>query len=227
MKALYGKYSEPTLEAVVRIDGKPLPAGVPSHVMMPIWLGQPSDEVAVSDAKLLITDFGESFSPLTGTRYGSRAPMSVAPPEVLFEPERPLSFSSDVWTLACAIWAVVGQKPLFEGFLATRYDIVRGQVDVLGGLPPEWLERWEDSRDAADESRLVHSWNDRFESSIQRPRREEGMEEMGTEEKTALLAMIRSMLAFRPEERPTAQQILESEWMVRWAIPAFEGAQNA
>lgn len=61
----------------------------------------------------------------------------------------------------------------------------------------------------------------RFYDSIQEPRRESAMEEIGEAERTALLTMIRGMLAFRPSERLTATDIMESEWMVRWALPVL------
>jgi hypothetical protein len=37
--------------------------------------------------------------------------------------------------------------------------------------------------------------------------------------KVALLAMLRAMLAFRPEERRTATEVMECEWMQRGALP--------
>lgn len=44
------------------------------------------------------------------------------------------------------------------------------------------------------------------------------MESIGDEEKTALLGMLRAMLAFVPEERPTAARLLDCEWMVKLAL---------
>ena len=41
-------------------------------------------------------------------------------------------------------------------------------------------------------------------------------------ERDALSSLLRSMFSFRPEDRPSAQQILESEWMVKWALPEYE-----
>jgi hypothetical protein len=66
----------------------------------------------------------------------------------------------------------------------------------------------------------------RFEHAVQQPRRERDMEAMGDEEKEAFLSMLRSMLVFRPEGRVTARQVLESEWMVRWAIPEYEKVRS-
>lgn len=38
-------------------------------------------------------------------------------------------------------------------------------------------------------------------------------------EKAVFLAMLRRMLAFRPEDRPSAKEVLETEWMREWALP--------
>ncbi len=38
--------------------------------------------------------------------------------------------------------------------------------------------------------------------------------------------MLRPMLLFRPENRPTTQQILESEWMLKWALPEYGKIHN-
>lgn len=65
------------------------------------------------------------------------------------------------------------------------------------------------------------SWDDRFEDSIQRPRRENGMEVFERAERDAVSEMLRSTLAFRPEDRLTVKQVLESEWMVKWALPEY------
>ncbi|CDM34554.1 unnamed protein product [Penicillium roqueforti FM164] len=46
-------------------------------------------------------------------------------------------------------------------------------------------------------------------------------------ERDALFSISRPMLSFRPENRPSAQQVLESEWMVKWALPEYEKIRNA
>ena len=57
-----------------------------------------------------------------------------------------------------------------------------------------------------------------FEEDVQGMRRD-GMDEFGAEENGAVLAMFRQMLLLRPEWRVTAEELLESEWMVKWALP--------
>ncbi|KAB8201510.1 kinase-like protein [Aspergillus parasiticus] len=206
IEELYQRYGTPTTE----------PANVPPTAILPMWLGKPCEEFSASEVQLLLTDFGEAYSPSTENRRESRTPLAFAPPEARFEPERNLSFSSDIWTLACAIWLILGQRPLFEDILATQDDITAEQVDVLGKLPLE-CEEGEPNQD-----RDVRSWDNRFEAHIQRPRRKVGITEFDLVEKIAVIDMLQSMLSFKPEARPTAQDVLQFSWMVNWALPEYE-----
>lgn len=74
-------------------------------------------------------------------------PLAIWPPEARFESNKPLSFSSDIWTLACTIWTIIAQRLLFKGFIAAENDMTCEHVDTLGTLPPEWCERWDARRD--------------------------------------------------------------------------------
>lgn len=53
-----------------------------------------------------------------------------------------------------------------------------------------------------------------FERGVQDYRRKLQMGVFGEEETQAILNLIRRMLKFQPEERPTIKEVLESEWMV-------------
>lgn len=233
LEQLYEKYGAPELDPVVHLDGNPLPLGVPSHGIAPIWMGKASEEITLAEARILLTDFGEAFSNSKELKYESRASLVIRPPEARFEPDKPLSFSSDIWTLACAIWSIIAQRPLFEGFLATQDDITCEHVDTLGVLPPEWWSRWEARRHRFTEDgkpinrNPFRSWDDRFEDSVQQPRRDSEMLSFDARERDAIFDMLRPMLSFRPENRPTTQQILESEWMVKWALPEYSKIQNS
>jgi serine/threonine protein kinase len=224
---LYEKYGAPELEPVVRLDGNMLPPGAPSHGIAPLWLGKASEEIPVSETRIFLTDFGQAFSPSKELIYESRTPLVIRPPETRFEPNKPLSLSSDIWTLAYTIWSIVAQRPLFEGFLATEDDMTCEHVDTLGILPPEWWQNWEARRlkfteDAKPLKRnYFRSWEDRFEDSVHQPRRDSGIPSFDAREKEAFFDMLRPMLSFRPENRPTTKQILESEWMVKWALPEY------
>ena len=147
------------------------------------------------------------------------------PPEARFGPELGLSFPADIWTLACSIWIILGQRPLFEDILATPDDITAEQVDTLGELPLRWQKNWEARHEYFDESgnpnqgRQVRSWDERFEKHIQLPRQKATVSAFDAEEKAAVMDMLRSMLSFEPEKRLTAHDVLKSEWMEKWALP--------
>ncbi|KAL2802759.1 kinase-like protein [Aspergillus granulosus] len=232
LEQLYEKYGAPELDPVVHMDGNPLPPGVPSHGIASIWQGEASEEITLAEARILLSDFGEAFSYSEELKYESRTPMVVSPPEARFEPKKPLSFSSDIWTLACAIWSIIAERPLFEGFLATEDDITCEHVDALGVLPPEWWRKWEARRQFFTEDGKpmnrdpFRSWDDRFEDSVQEPRRDNGMPLFDARERDAIFDMLRPMFSFRPENRPTTQQILKSEWMIRWALPEYGKIKN-
>ncbi|KAL3457977.1 kinase-like domain-containing protein [Aspergillus heterothallicus] len=123
---LYETYGAPEPEPVVLLDSnKPLPAGVPSHVIPPIWLGEASENITLPEAQILLSDFGEAFAYLEERRYESRTPLVTRPPEARFEPHKPLAFSSDIWSLGCGVWSIVAQRPLFEVFFASEALITR------------------------------------------------------------------------------------------------------
>lgn len=225
---LYDTFGAPDPEPVIRLDGKPISSpNVPSHAISPIWLGEASEDIGLSDAKLLVIDFGEAFRP-EESRLVSQTPLTIRAPEAHFDPTTPLSFASDIWSLACTIWAILGQRSLFDGQMATQDDITCEQVDVLGCLPPEWWDSWEARPSNFTyacqpvEGRSAWSWEQRFEENIQESRRDKGMATMDMKEKEALFSMMRWMLAFRPGDRPTAKQVLETPWMRDWALPEYK-----
>ncbi|KAB8267701.1 kinase-like domain-containing protein [Aspergillus minisclerotigenes] len=231
---LYELYGEPVLEPVNRLDSQKLPLGVPQCCIPPVLLGEASEKITLPEARILLSDFGETFSPVQEKKFESHTPRLIRPPETRFEPTKPLSLSSDIWTLACTIWDIIAQRSLFEGFLTNEDDMACQQISALGPLPTEWRETWEAHQNKPTEhggpinqSRIQYqSWEDRFERSMQQPRIKEAMLHLELSERDALSSMLRSMLSFRPEDRPSAQQVLESEWMVKWALPEYEKIRN-
>lgn len=135
----YKNYGEPETIPITRRDGRPLTPNVPREVVVPLCLGGKKEicEFSVSDTRLLLGDFGEAFSldsePRLGkachTLYGSRAP------EARFEPDTPLSYPSDIWSLATTIWEILGMKAVFSNEYVVEDEITAQQVDVLGPMP--------------------------------------------------------------------------------------------
>ncbi|PYH33037.1 kinase-like protein [Aspergillus neoniger CBS 115656] len=221
----YERHGQPHHEPVTCLDQRPLPDGVPAQAVVPVWLGKASEEVSLSEAQIVVTDFGESFMPATTARHHSNTSGMLVPPETYFEPQKSLSFSADIWTLACTIWEIIGQRPLLEGFNPSVDWVVKEHVDTFGKLPLPWWQKWESRSKWFNEDGTRHGitnsrpWVQRFTQSVQKPREEFNMQPMGDAERTAFLTMLRDMLAFEPEKRPSAGQIMEYEWLQQWALP--------
>ena len=166
-------------------------------------------------------------------RYHSHTPDLLVPPELRFLHHEPLSFPADIWALACTIWSILGQRPIFEAFNPSDDWMTKEHVDVLGKLPIEWWERWSarskwfDEHGARKNGMEGKRWEEWFQTCVQEPRKEFEMEKVGEQEKTALFTLLRSMTAFRPCERCNAEQVLQSEWMKTWALPELEKMSNA
>ncbi|KAG7115266.1 Serine/threonine-protein kinase spk-1 like [Verticillium longisporum] len=228
VEELCEEFDPPEPEPVVRVDGQPLPPGVPPHVYPPIWLGKPGDEVTLPEAKLVLADFGTAFCPAQEPRFESYTPLQIRPPEARFEPTTPLSYASDIWSLGCVIWGILGVRPFLDNWLFGPDDATADQVDALGSMPDEWWETWEGrSKRFSDNGkpkvgREVWTFDQRFQDAIQEPRRRRGLEVMDDPERDALFKMIRGMLVFRPGDRLSADEVLRSDWMRTCAIPEAE-----
>ncbi|KAJ5929302.1 hypothetical protein N7454_007150 [Penicillium verhagenii] len=203
IKQLYEKHGEPEPVPVTRCDGEPLPPHAPAKAFLPLFLGKYAEEFSLSDAHILLSDFGEAFSPATETRLGRdcHTPPAFRAPEAKFDSQNPLGYPSDIWSLATAIWEIIGIKQFFAPRRSRFFD--------EDGCPTESYRR--------------NKWptlEDSFEIGVQKWRRLDGKVIEGNEQ-AAFLDLMRQMLSFKPEERPTAEVLLTSEWMVKWALPDF------
>ncbi|KAL4919702.1 kinase-like domain-containing protein [Aspergillus aurantiobrunneus] len=204
---LHSRFDAPKYEPIMRIDKKPLAHGVPAHAVVPAWFGSSSKEILPGQERIFLGDFGESFNPHVSRRFRTRANILHRSPETTFSGE-PLSFPSDIWALGCTVWEILGNDPIF-GTLFAKPDLVTAeQVEALGVLPAEWWGKWSKGREwFTDEGDLTHEalslrrdgykgrdFDQRFEDDIQGPWREVA----------------------------TAEEVLGSEWMAGWGLPAVE-----
>ncbi|KAK1994723.1 kinase domain-containing protein, partial [Colletotrichum falcatum] len=230
------KFGQPETVLINRIDGGPLPPNIPPRAVIPLYLGKKAQEFTLADARgLVLNDFGEAFAPAMEQRLGKgcNTPIAKRAPEALFEPDMPLSYPSDIWSLGTAIWEILGMKFIFSES-ETPGEIVAQQIDVLGPqhFPSNWRTHWEQP---SAEERVMddgiprrptgrrEAWpplEEAFDQFVQKYRKKrETAGVFGKEEAHAILALMRGMLKFRPEERLTIDEVLGSEWMVKWALP--------
>ncbi|KAH6919344.1 kinase domain-containing protein [Coprinopsis sp. MPI-PUGE-AT-0042] len=229
------QYGESDVLEISRYDGKALPPNVPKEAVLPLFIGSGADTMSLAEARIILSDFGEAYAPAQETRLGRDCctPHPYRPPEAHFEPDKPLSFTADIWSLAFAIWDILGVQQIITPCVLDSQGLIAQYVDVLGPLPQAWWDAWEerprffDDRGLPTERGVWPPLDQHFEEAVQKLRREDGMGEFGKDEKVAILDLMRRMLTFRPEDRPTAEEVLDSEWMVKWALPDLRQVEVA
>ncbi|RAL03960.1 kinase-like protein [Aspergillus ibericus CBS 121593] len=222
---LYDKTGEPAKEPVIHCDGAPLDHGVPSELVVPLWLGLGSDEITLTDSPILLADFGESFDPSVTKTFSCHTPHLLAPPEAFFagpETDDNLSFPADIWTLACTIWDILGSAPPFEVFIPSLDSVTREHVETFGRLPDRWWGKW--AQNVKEELRQLYgnstrAWDQRFPAAIRDARRrasrteETKFEIFGQAEERTFGDMIKSMLVLEPGQRAPIADVVRCDWM--------------
>ncbi|EGC48010.1 protein kinase [Histoplasma capsulatum var. duboisii H88] len=140
--------------------------------------------------RVLLSGAGEAFAPASHHRQAqdSHTPLGTRPPEAIFEPDSPLSFAADIWSLGLLIWRILGLNSL------VRTNSFLNISTFSAPDPTHW-------------------------------RRKEQVEEFASDGRQAILDilhLLRQMLKFVPAERVTAEQVLKSEWTVKWELPVFQ-----
>jgi len=89
------KSGEPDMVPIARVDEKPLIPNVPAQAVVHLYPGKEAQDFTLGDANgLILSDFGEAFSPATERRLGRNCniPLAKRAPETFFEPDDPLSY---------------------------------------------------------------------------------------------------------------------------------------
>ncbi|KAH7390771.1 hypothetical protein DE146DRAFT_634637 [Phaeosphaeria sp. MPI-PUGE-AT-0046c] len=81
------KFGEPDMVPITRIDEQPLAPNVPTQAVVPLYLGKKAQDFTLDDAHgLILSDFGEAFSPDMEHRLGRNCniPLAKRAPEAFF-----------------------------------------------------------------------------------------------------------------------------------------------
>ncbi|KAG6126960.1 hypothetical protein E4U12_006172 [Claviceps purpurea] len=237
VEKLYETYGEPKKRLLEYPEdmtaSKIRDLSLPKYLVTSVCLSVPGREINLAEAKLTLSDFGAAFRPADKSRFISYGDLALRPPEALFEPEKPLDFASDIWSLGFLIFRLLAVRSLID---EVRGCALPGQVtaqhfELSGHMPTAWWRRWEErpewyTEDGEPVEDEPWSWERRFEEWVQKPRQTREMEKLAEDELAAVLKLLRSMLAWKPSERPNISKVLESDWMTRWALPAYQDSER-
>ncbi|TPX24489.1 hypothetical protein DIZ76_013836 [Coccidioides immitis] len=203
---LYQHHGKPYEVPTRRLDGKPSTPHAP-----PLW---------------------DVFYCFKNTISNSHTPALYSPPEESFNEH--ITTAADIWTLGVVLYDAMSERPLFETFAWDPDDIIAEMVNTLGQLPARWWGSWTNHSEFFNPD---GSWITNFQRigtpvfrhlhqrmwDMGRGEMPEACEwDVAGGELKALEDMLRAMMAFEPAERPTAKQLMMSEYMVKWAMPAWE-----
>lgn len=218
---------------IQRLDKQPVGPEAPRYCVPPAIIVTSAEEVV--DAEVIVADFGESFichGDTTRTDVTLRTPVLLLPPESIFE--EGLGKSIDAWTAGLTIYEILGERPLFEGFVPDGDHALAEMISTLGPLPDRWWTKWstkgefflDDGTWKQDTTRCHAPYSRPLSERLRIMGRGEGGEEGGegfsSRELTALEAFLGSLLTYEPSERITAAAAQDEAWVVEYGLPAVK-----
>lgn len=149
-----------------------------------------------------------------------------ATPNCLRAPERlfdcPLDQTIDIWSFGCLVFELLIGRALFPVLPDEPDDChLLDIIDQLGPLPDRLLSQW-------DRSHLYFRPNgEQFNSMVDQPANPELLEKddsfetvfhhgkeaiIDDEEEELVIDLLRQILRYEPEERPSAEELLSHPW---------------
>ena len=161
----------------------------------------------------VLSDFGSAVS-------GDIEHDEDAQPDIYRAPEVclevPWSYSIDIWNIGCLIWDLFEGKHMFYGKdpkekkYMTRAHLAE-MIALMGPPPPDLLKKGKRTAEFFEDGQ--------WRGGIPVPDRtslEESEENLEGSDKEAFLRFMRKMIQWRPEDRQTARQLLEDDWLSDW-----------
>ncbi|KAL2843403.1 kinase-like domain-containing protein [Aspergillus pseudodeflectus] len=209
-------------------EGYPKPRdSAPEYLVLP---AEPDDDHLANAANLCVIDYGEAFDASSPPENGVGIPLPYCAPEIILEGS--CGVASDIWALAATIFEIRTGRKLVE--LLDDYDsnYLDDLVQMLGPMPePWWSTTWEDRGDyfldeldadgralPADGSLPLSNMSivDRMRGNVLHSFLGEGKGRIRfmvpEKEKPIFEDLLKMMLRWKPEDRPSAEEVLKHPW---------------
>lgn len=223
---LMRQLGEPEEEPLLTISGESAAPSGPEYIVESLNLDQ-LDPRFISN-QISIIDFGDAYD-MRNPPKELEIQASFRSPELLLS--NIIGVGCDLWALGCTIFEIRAGHPLFENFMEDEdHDIIMQMVPLLGKLPEPWWSSWkarshwyeEDGTPLFDPETgkpfvLTDTLEELLSSSLQSCDELEGKNEadgksVHAEESEYLGHLLRELMKYNPEERLSAEDVLEHYW---------------
>ncbi|KAJ5226775.1 uncharacterized protein N7469_006781 [Penicillium citrinum] len=193
----------------------------------PYWLdeGIYIPESDPTNANVILVDLGASNHPADVPSRKYAYPIPYRAPEVVMDTGN-VTCKADIWALGCVIFRIITDIPLFApedccwGMNETEREQMVMFIDRLGPVP-EYL------RSACKDLDLNLTSDGILVDPLPEDERAEPLakffmeykpEDMGEEEITAFIEFLGLMIRFDPDERSSAQDLLQHRWITDFSV---------
>ncbi|KAK3311581.1 CMGC protein kinase [Chaetomium strumarium] len=163
---------------------------------------------------IVLSDFGEAVRGDVKHNHHAQ-PNQYRAPEVQLGAS--WSYPIDIWNVGCLIWSVFEGRHLFRGRdpvnhrYSTRAHLAE-VVALLGPPPLDLLRRgWRSKEFFSEDGQWIANVTIPRDNSL-----EKAEHFLTGSDKTMFLNFVRGMLAWRPEDRKTARELLKDPWLNAW-----------
>ncbi|KAG8626011.1 hypothetical protein KVT40_006412 [Elsinoe batatas] len=174
---------------------------------------------------LRITHGTPCISDLSEARFGNATHTDLVMPNVYRAPEvilgMPWSYPIDVWSFGMSLWDLFEPARLFgkagvDGKYSKEHHLAQ-MVAVIGPPPPDFLKR-------SDECMRFWDPDGNWIGKVAIPQMTlDGLEQrLEHEDKARFLSLMRKLLRWKPEDRPSWEELSRDDWLTADLIKSGE-----
>ncbi|TKA76118.1 hypothetical protein B0A49_03666 [Cryomyces minteri] len=211
---LFGHIGAPHIANVSRIDGKPLGPGLPRYQVSSARFPSACYD---REMNVKLVDFGEAFTS-SDKPPTLHTPLVFRAPEVIFDDE--WDHRVDLWSMACTMFELVVGFPMFDSVMTNKDIVIEQMIERVGDLPGRWKAKWNPAKKEPPDVAFLDE--DEFSTSQQAYTLEQWLHQtyfddekkpvLSVEDVELLGSMLRGMLRYESDERPSAAQVAQHPW---------------
>ncbi|KAK0120491.1 hypothetical protein ONS96_010701 [Cadophora gregata f. sp. sojae] len=226
---LIKQLGEPDKEPLLTMSGKnPAPSG-PEYLVDALSLNQLDARFISSQVSII--DFGESYD-MSSPPEDLGITAAFRAPELLFD--NTIGVGCDLWALACTLFEIRTDSPLFENFMNDDDEVIMQMVPLLGKLPEPWWSSWKARGRWFEENgaplirpktgrpymmldtieELLSGGSPSCDDSKGKMNKAGGFV-VGIEESKILGDLLKGILHYDPKKRLSVEAVLEHSWFKR------------